>query len=464
MLITAPIEETFLMFRKKDKDSPRQPREVIISRSPLKKTLKWFFLIVFLIALGIGAWILVTADQALKKITINGNNKSSIFSFFGEGSLKGQSEGRTNILILGLGGKGHPGGMLTDTLIVASLDYDEKRIGLISTPRDLWVPIEGFNHAKINQAHSYGEQNKDSTGGGGELASKTIENVLGIPIHYYFVLDFDGFKEIVDMVGGVDIYVEKDINDPYYPADDMINYSPFKISAGMQHLDGDRALKYVRSRETTSDFDRSRRQEQVMSALKDKLVSLNILANPKKITDLINILGEHLRTSMQIDEIMACWNVVKTLDTANIINKVLDTAADGPLTAAQDYRGYYIYPRKGIDKFQDLHVIAENLFDGEGVDEDATFVSAKVEILNGTNQAGLALAVSQLLSSYGYNVVSINDATGDYPNSVIYDFSDGKHQKTAQGIGHKINATVSNRSSTREGVDIQVVIGEDYLE
>lgn len=455
------------MFGKNNKNNkvkpvpPTMPRQITVHRSPWKKSLKWLLIFILGIGLGVGAWILFSANSAVRKITTDGSQKSSLFSFLGDGSklLKGQSDGRTNILLLGMGGSNHPGGTLSDTMIVVSINHKDKKVALLSIPRDLWVPIPGYNHAKINEAYSKGESDKKTTGGGGVLASKVVENVTGLPIHYYIRLDFEGFKKIIDMVGGVDVYVEKDLSDPYYPADNMIDYSPFKITAGTHHLDGAMALKYARSRETTSDFDRSRRQQQVMAALKEKLFSLNILANPKKITDLFNILGDHLRTNMQVDEIMAFWNVGKTLDTANMNSKVLDTAADGPLTASQDYRGYYIYPKKGIDKFEDIQKIAKNMFN-EALAEMSV---AKIEVSNGTSQRGTASTVSEFLSSYGYNVTKTDDAQGAYPKTVVYDYSGGKYAKIAQDIAAKLNSQVEIKNTLRSGVDIQVIVGQDYL-
>lgn len=443
---------------------PVQPREVKVYRKPIKKAIKWFIFILIFVLVGVGVWIALSANQAIKKITADSTNKSSIFSFLGDHSssaVKGQSDGRTNILLLGMGGKNHPGGTLSDTIIVTSIDYEDKRLGTISLPRDLWVPIPGFGHEKINAAYAEGEKNKNLSGSGGQLSSKTVENVLGIPIHYYISLDFEGFKKIVDSVGGIDVYVEKDIYDPYYPADNMIDYSPFKISAGEHHMDGALALKYVRSRKTTSDFDRSRRQQQVMAAVKEKILTLNVLANPKKVTDLINILGDHIRTNMQIDEIYALWNVSKNINTTNIASKVFDTAENGPLTASQDSRGYYIYPRKGIDKFIDLQTAARNLFnDGEAVEEAS---SVRVEVLNGTSRNGVASTVSQYLSSYGYKIIRIGDARSKMAKTIVYDYSNGKYQKAAEDIANQLKASIDTKNTALSGVDIQVIVGEDYF-
>lgn len=440
---------------------PIGPREIKISRNPWKKTLKIFLLLIFLAVLGTGIWIYSSANRAIKKITSDSTRQPSLFSLFdlGTGSIKGQSQGRTNVLLLGMGGKNHPGGTLSDTIIIISIDYQKKKIGLISLPRDFWAPIPGFGHAKINEAYAKGEENKKTTGGGGQLASKTVENVLGIPIHYYIQLDFEGFKKMIDTIGGVDIYVEKDIYDPYYPAENMINYSPFKLSAGLHHMDGALALKYARSRKTTSDFDRSRRQAQVMAAIKEKFLTLNILANPKKVTEIINILGDHIRTNMPIDEMYALWNVGKTIDTTSIINKVFDTAANGPLTASQDSRGYYIYPRQGIDKFEELQRIAKNLFK-ENLDD---LKKIKIEVLNGTTKSGVASTVSQYLIGYGYNVTRIGDAEAKTQKTMVYDYSSGKYQSIAQEIANQLKASLDTKEGNTTSADIQVVVGEDYL-
>ncbi|MEK7143174.1 MAG: LCP family protein [Patescibacteria group bacterium] len=440
---------------------PKHIREIKISRNPWKKSVKWTIFVIILLAIIVGVWVGVVANQALKKITAGSEGNSSIFSFLGDfnSNIKGKNDGRTNILLLGMGGKNHPGGMLSDTIISASINYEQKRIGLISIPRDLWAPIPGFNHAKINEAYSKGEDNKNSTSGGGALASRTVENVLGIPVHYYISLDFEGFKKIVDTVGGVDIYVENEINDPYYPAADMIRYDPFRISAGMHHMDGDLALKYARSRKTTSDFDRSRRQMQVMAAIREKILSLGILANPKKITDLINILGDHIRTNMSVSDIRALWDESKDLDTTNIVNKVLDTSTDGLLKASQDGRGYYVYPQKGIDNFTAVAGLAKNLFESNS----EARAQAKIEVSNAAGRKGAASAVSQYLESYGFQILKIDTASKKIDKTVVYDFSQGQFTKTAQDLAAKLKADLQTLNQVGSSYDIQVLVGTDYL-
>ncbi len=451
------------MYRNKVQPIPQElPKEIRIAQPSGRRILKWVILGFLLIGVSIGGWVGYTANSAIKKITDDSGNSSSLFSFLGDfdsGNLKGKDQGRTNILLLGMGGKNHPGGTLSDTMIVVSIDYSKNKIGMISIPRDLWVPIPGFSSAKINEAYADGEKNKKTTGGGGVLASRTVENVLGIPIHYYVSADFDGFKKAVDTLGGVDINVDKAIYDPYYPASDMIHYDPFKITAGSHHMDGALALKYARSRETTSDFDRSRRQEQVMVAMKEKIFSLGFISNPKKITDLLTVLGDHVRTNMQAGEMKTFWEVLKTLDTENIINQVLEVKVGGVLVNGSDTRGYYIYPRKGINNFSELQQIAKNLF----AENFSTPAPAKIQVLNATNRAGQASAVSKILGTSGYLWVTTGNAAKYSSLSYVYDCKAGEYSTDAKSIASELGMTYDQKSTCASNIDIQVLVGEDYL-
>lgn len=335
---------------------------------PKLKVLKWFLFGLFILIFMVVGWFGAAVFGNINKITADSGTKSSLLSLLSyKNTVKGEADGRTNILLLGNGGANHPGGGLTDTMIVLSIDWRNKEMAMISVPRDMWVKMPSGAYAKLNYTYFYGNQNAKLTGGGGKVASDTISGILGIPIHYYISLDFDGFKKAVDTLGGLDIYVEKNLYDPLYPAPNMVDYAPFSITAGEHHMNGDTALKYARSRETTSDFDRSARQQLVLAAIKEKVMSVQTLSNPVKTTDLMNILGTHLKTSLSVTEMMTLWDGIKTIDTTNMINKVFDTAAAGPLTSTQDERGYIIIPKKGIGNYTDLQNIAQNIFESTPV-------------------------------------------------------------------------------------------------
>lgn len=331
---------------------------------PKKRFRNVLFFVSVLVLLTIG-YFAYGAVTTLGKITSgSGETSKSPLAFLGKiknTGLRGENEGRVNILLLGIGGQGHPGGQLTDTIMIASIDTNRKKIALISIPRDLYVPISGQNiYAKINTAHSIGETNS-KTGGGAELSKKTVSEVFNLPIHYFVRLDFSGFVKLVDTLGGITVNVEKPIYDPYFPAVNMRDYQPFKISAGVQKLDGQTALKYARSRETTSDFDRARRQQQVLSAIRDKTLSSKTLTNPVKVTEILKILGEHVRTDLTLFDIERLMDLVKKSDTQNIITKVFDSSAEGLLTSSSGSGGgYYLKPRTG--NFKELQQAVKNIF------------------------------------------------------------------------------------------------------
>jgi anionic cell wall polymer biosynthesis LytR-Cps2A-Psr (LCP) family protein len=123
--------------------------------------------------------------------------------------LIGEAEDRINVLLIGMGGEGHDGPFLTDTLIVGSIKPSDGSVAMLSIPRDLLVPVPDYGWRKINAVNAFGEL--EAGGRGGDLTRKTVENLLGIDIPYYVRIDFAGFKSIIDDVGGIDVYVERDL-------------------------------------------------------------------------------------------------------------------------------------------------------------------------------------------------------------------------------------------------------------
>jgi LCP family protein required for cell wall assembly len=164
----------------------------------------------------------------------------------------------------------------TDTLLLFYLDPETQRAALLSIPRDLYIDIPGHDQGRINTAYSYGK--RDGTGGLA-LARQTVSATLGIPVDHAVLIDFTVFVTVVDAIGGIDVDVPYDIYDPTYP-DGGTGYDPFYISAGNHHLDGATALKYARTRATAGgDFDRTARQRQVVMAVRDQVLSLDLLPN-----------------------------------------------------------------------------------------------------------------------------------------------------------------------------------------
>ncbi len=200
------------------------------------------------------------------------------------------ADSRVNILVLGIDQRaGMTGPARTDTMLLFTLDRQAHTAGMLSINRDLWVKIPGGQReGKINTAHFLGELER-VPGGGPALAMETVQATFDIPVQYYIRLNFSAFEQLIDLIGGIDLNVEQTIDDPDYP-DAGFGYDPFHIDAGWHHLDGRTALKYARTRATAgSDLDRVKRQQQVILAVRDKLVKEKRL--PQLLTQLGSLLS-----------------------------------------------------------------------------------------------------------------------------------------------------------------------------
>jgi LCP family protein required for cell wall assembly len=242
-------------------------------------------------------------------------------------------QGRVNLLVMGIDQRENQGGYWrTDTMIILTIDPGSQTVGMISIPRDLWVPIWGYDvENRINTAHYYGDS-RDYPGGGPALARDTVAYNLGIPIHHYVRLNFTAFERLIDEIGGIDVYVESAISDPQYP-DEGIGYDPFYLSAGQHHLDGRTALKYARTRHGTSDFARARRQQQVILAVRDQIVKLNqlprLIANGPQI---LNTLGDSVRTDLSFDQAVQLAQILNTIPADAYRSAVIDQSYTQPYT------------------------------------------------------------------------------------------------------------------------------------
>ncbi len=415
-----------------------------------KKKRHWkrrIILTVLLIFLVGGSFLGYKAYVLAQKM-FQGNGAPGLFGLFGGGQLKGEADGRVNVLLLGIGGAGHDGPNLTDTMMVASIKPATNEVALLSVPRDLYVSIPGHGKEKINAADAEGEQ--DKPGGGIDLATQTVQNVLNLPIHYTVRVDFSGFDKIIDDVGGVDVNVEKDLYDPYYPD------GTYYIKKGMHHMDGAEALKYARSRETTSDFDRAKRQQQILVAVRDKVMSANTLLNPAKMNDIVNVLGDHIKTNMQIWEAERLFEIFKHVDKNKIINKVLDDSPGGPLVSANN-GAYILLPKTG--NFEEIQSIAKNIFDDSGLDTEA----AKVQILNATGVTGEAKKTGDSISGMGFSINDLSNASEINSSTEIVDHTGGAKPKTIAFLEKKLCVKSTQAGDPTGLYDITIVVGKDQL-
>lgn len=388
--------------------------------------------------------------------------------------LRGEGEGRVNILLLGVGDKDHAGSELSDSIMVASIDPRNLDTALLSIPRDMYVKIPNLGYDRINAAHAYGEQNKK--GSGPELAKETISSTLDIPIHYFIRIDFSGLKKAVDSVGGVDIDVKESLYDPEYPCDKNEKRAcGFSLKAGRIHMDGNLALKYSRCRKGNcgNDFGRAARQQQVMSALRNKAMKASILANPLKIGGMLDVVGEHVKTDLQLGEIQKLAEISQKIDQDKIINKVIDDSQTGFLVGANMGGASVLKPKTG--DYKQIQAFVHSIFADNYIKGEA----AKIVLGNGTNQIGLVATVTQLLKSYNYNIIGETSPTAKTGKTIIYDYTKGKKPYTIKYLENRfgVKAQVAERSvdelaispadqttqSQTNNYEIKIIIGSDYF-
>jgi len=356
---------------------------------------------------------------------------------------------------------------------------------MLSIPRDLYVEIPEFGWRKINNAMAFGTAS-DYPGGGEALLAEVVEDVIGLPIHYYTRIDFEGFRKIIDDFGGLDIYVDQSFTDYQYP-DYKFGYQPVSFQQGLEHMNGERALQYVRSRHGTngegSDFARSKRQQKVLLALKDEILSTSSLINPSDILAALDDLGDHNQTNLAIWELVTLSKFVKEINGSNIITEVLETGSNGELYADTTADGAYILRPKG-DTFAGIKYIAKNIFNASRITKE----KANIEIQNSTSIAGLANSTAQRLKGMHYNITKVGNASlsEELSNTTIYDLSGGSKPYTLISLKNVLDAAISptlppfmlseqdltydsiavtnkniNISASSKNIDILVVIGND---
>lgn len=387
---------------------------------------------------------------------------------------------RINVLLLGIDRRGGAGwGYRTDTIMVVSVDPINKTAVMLSIPRDLQLEIPGYGEDRINVANVYGYSRK-YPGGGPALLKRTIEVNFGIPINYYIMVDFQGFEKIVDILGGIDVNVPRVLHDTQYPdpkPGDPYGMKTIHFNAGWQHMSGQRALEYARSRMSTSDFDRARRQQLILLAIREKALSLNMIP---KLPSLVGTMGSMVRTDMTLEEMVELARLAPQVDVANVQQVVLQKP--------------YVYGYRRPDgaavqlpKWDLIHQLVVDLFSSPSVSVAPTAApptptptmapvqieelqklaqeGARIAVQNGTSEANFAARVAAMLMQEGYQVVEFGDADRmDYSYTVIVDYT-GKTY-TLQRLIEKFQVTPENvRSSTnlRSQIDIRIIVGQDFL-
>lgn len=405
----------------------------------------------------------------------------NIFGLFSSTRLRGEDVGRVNILLAGNSADdaGHNGGNLTDSIMLISLDTRNHTGYMVSIPRDLWVDIPGYGYHKINAAYVYGQndnfQESGYAKGGMGLLEKVVEQSLQVPINYYGLVNYTAFKDAVNAVGGIKIKINSD--DPrglYDPNIDWSTHGPLvKLSNGWHELSGREALDLARARGDAygaygfagSDFTRTANQRQMLVALKNKALSSSTLANPLKLSGLMDALGKNVKTDFKTSEVHRLYDITKQISNSSIKSmslKELDGKKDLLVSYTSPTGESALSPAAGVGDFSEISMHLKRLFSNDPIVKE----SAKVVLLNGTNSYGLAARKSKELEAKGINVTMVSDARSVATSSTIIDNSRSRKPATKRLL---INQYGSNITTTNSYTDIYpdadfiVVLGQDQL-
>ena len=357
--------------------------------------------------------------------TTEGKANATSFSLFSairsfmtpnDAELNGEKEDRVNILLTGIGGEGHDGPQLTDTILFASYRPSTKKLALMSLPRDMTVELPGRGYQKVNHANAYAEMEKP--GSGATVAADLIGTVIRQPVQYYMRVDFSGFSELIDSLGGVDVYVDHPFTDANYPIlgkeydtcgnssalmngksiqtgsntegsstdalatdnatrivktpgpDYRCRFEVLTFKEGWKHMDGATALAFVRSRHGNngegSDFARSMRQQKILLAVKDKVFSVSTFFNPIRVGSILDTLQKNINTNLSISELVRLGKEFKDLKSEDVVNHVIDASPNSPLYETTVNGAYVLLPKN--DDWTQLQQMAKYIFTAEKTD------------------------------------------------------------------------------------------------
>ena len=389
-------------------------------------------------------------------------------------TLKWGQPDRVNILLLGKASEDYPGSQLTDTIILASLNPQTNETAMLSIPRDLYVQIpETSQYTKLNAIYHYGTRN-DGEKGGIRYISQTIEEITGQHVDYFVMLDFKGFAKMVDEIGGVRVEVKETLHDDRYPGPNY-SYQTFHIEEGWHDMDGETALKYVRTRHNSGgDFGRAFRQQQVLTAIKDKFFGMESVALLPKINAILDIISENVKTDIELSEYGSFLALAKNVNTHNTVNKVLDNRGANPILVNYSpyvgrRRAYFLRPASG--DYEQIKEIAQNIFDLDKLQrtyEKQQAENPKILIINRSGNHKVLTESKERLTQAGFKNLNTGGESPDLiPETTVYDNTSGLKPYSFDSLVKILSAKAapnaySSDSLTSEDQTVQANSAQNY--
>lgn len=442
-----------------------------------RRIVKWAIIVVVVILTAVGGWLAYKTFNASNNIF-----KGNIFGLAQSQPLKQDSNGRSNILVLGTSedDPGHGGAFLTDSMMIVSIDQKNKTASMFSIPRDLYVKYGmGCNsgyQGKINEYFNC--VNEDYTTPEAEqerltATRKFVGDIFGMDIQYGVHVNNSVIKDSVNAVGGVDVDIQGSNGDPgVYDRnfDWRCGYKCYlvKYDNGVHHLDGEHALYLAMARGDiaptyglgNSNFDREKNQQKIIVALKEKAVSTGTLTDLGKVTGLIDSLGNNLRTNFETNEIRTLMGLGSDIPSANIKSISLFGDEDSVVTSGNYNGASVVMPAAGIFDYSDIRTFLKQKLSTDPVTREG----AKVVVLNGSGISGVAQTEADKLTDAGFIVSDIDNAPdGTYADVEVYQIGDGMagtKQRLESAFGVKVKKTVPP-VTVNEDVSFIIIFGVD---
>jgi LCP family protein required for cell wall assembly len=453
------------MSLKEGKSSAPKLKEGGRFRSGLKRSFAGISVVVLLLGGFLTGYAWLKANQVFQ----GGSSALALECGVDPKKLEKEGDGRVNILLLGKGGPGHTAEDLTDTIMIASIDSCQKEIGLLSIPRDLYVKMPGDGSMKLNAVYAtakeyaiyQGASDEEAEKKGIEATEKVVEEVTGIPMHYYAMVDFEAFRQAIDTVGGVDINAKEELRDPTVAWEN--GWDPVLAEAGPNHFNGKQALLYARSRHGSArgDFDRSERQREILLALQEKVLTAGTFSNPVKLSQLFSAFGNHVQTNLSIDDIMALYKVVGGVEDHKVVSISLADPPNDFVTTDNIGGLSVVVPKDGTYDYAAIQRYVRNILrDGFLKKENASII-----VLNGSGTAGVATEYAELLKGYGYNVTETGDApSSDYTETVVVNLRGNDKKYTKSYLEKRLGTSATSKLPAgidAKTADFVIIVGSN---
>ena len=425
--------------------------------------------IILLLLIGAGVCFYFWGDQILKRIT---GGEGDIWSAIGAVTsesydpLKEDSNGRTNVLIFGTSGYDmegetgdgvHDGAQLTDSIMVLSLEQETGDVAMVSLPRDLNAGYTCTATGKINEVFWCANPDGTNEAAGASALQSKVEEILGLDIQYYVHVNWGSLVNIVDTLGGVTVTLDEDIFD--------YGWTNAEFRAGVPYtINGEQALGLARARHGTEhgDFTRGNSQQKLIIAIKDRLVQKKLSLT--EMLGLVNTLGDNVRTNLNISEIKTGLHLLEELELENARQIPLVTDDTYYMTTADIGGISYVVPSAGVGVYSEIQkYVAKMLNSNPAVRE-----GAKIEILNGSGEPGVAGEEKTKLEEEGYTITTVDDApigTYEYSGIEIYDTSEGLKPETKEALEKKYGVNMKLEAEPPNGIsgvgyDFIIIIGK----